>query len=215
MKRLYTSSLVVLTFVAGGCFRSSETITQQAETSSAAETKKSGDPQKMPPLESSADSAIGDAKENVAEKEEAVFGIEIFREAQALFKSGQLAEGYELALKAKEKLIEEEFEIAWLILESIVLEDKRIDVHLNLGERERELPENGIVRPLSFRVWTLDDDPEILQIIDFEIGRMQGKSMTAALGAKVDLGRVNFGMLEVDDSYETIRQRVLDLVTER
>ncbi|MDP7016733.1 MAG: hypothetical protein QGG36_13105 [Pirellulaceae bacterium] len=111
-----------------------------------------------------------------------------------------------------QQFIAEENDLAWMMLESISAGDKRIDVHLNMGERERQFPDNGIVRPLSFRIWSTGDDSELLQIIDFEIGRVQGVSATAALGETTASGHANYGILDVDASYQTIRESILKLV---
>ena len=83
-----------------------------------------------------------------------------------------------------------------------------------MREREREMPEDGIVRPLSFRIWSGGDNPALLQVIDFEIGRSGGESASAAIGETTESGHNNYGMLDVDASYETIRQRVIDFVTQ-
>lgn len=88
------------------------------------------------------------------------------------------------------------------------------DVHFNMSERERKMPEDGIVRPLSFRIWSGGDDSTLLQVIDFEIGRSNGQSLTAAIGEMTESGHANYGILDVDTSYKEIRQRVIELVTQ-
>ena len=137
----------------------------------------------------------------------------LYRDAQAMMKDGNLKAGYETAEKAMAQFIEEGDDLAWMMLESIALEDKRIEVHFNMGQRERNMPKDGIVRPLSFRIWSKGDNPELLQILDFEIGRSEGQSVTAAIGEMTDAGHTNYGILDVDADYETIRQRVVDLIT--
>ena len=137
----------------------------------------------------------------------------LYRDAQAMMKDGNLKAGYETAEKAMAQFIEEGDDLAWMMLESIALEDKRIEVHFNMGQRERNMPKDGIVRPLSFSIWSKGDNPELLQILDFEIGRSEGQSVTAAIGEMTDAGHTNYGILDVDADYETIRQRVVDLIT--
>ena len=136
----------------------------------------------------------------------------LYRDAQAMMKDGNLKAGYETAQKAMAQFIEEGDDLAWMMLESIAVEDKRIEVHFNMGQRERNMPKDGIVRPLSFRIWSKDNS-ELLQILDFEIGRSDGQSVTAAIGEMTDTGHSNYGILDVDADYGTIRQRVVDLIT--
>jgi len=127
-------------------------------------------------------------------------------------KQGKYAEGYKSAKAAMRQFIAEDDDLAWMMLESIQVPGKRIDVHFNMGERERKMPENGIVRPLSFRIWSSGKETKLLRTIDFEIGRSSGKSATAAIGEMTGRGHSNFGILDVDSSYETIRNKVVELV---
>ena len=110
------------------------------------------------------------------------------------------------------QFVAEDNDLAWMLLESITINGRRIDVHFNMGPSEREPPDNGIVKPLSFRVWSTGDDAGILEILDFEIGRFGGASMTAAIGKTDDTGHGNFGILPIDASYVVIRKAVLDVV---
>lgn len=147
-------------------------------------------------------------------KETIKAAMTLYREAQALMKAGKLEEGYEAAQKAMVQFVAEDDDLAWIMLESITVGDKRVDVHFNMGERERKMPEDGIVRPLSFRIWTGGDGFALEQVIDFEIGRSAGNSVTAAIGETSDSGHSNFGILDVDAPYESIRQSVVDFVTQ-
>ncbi len=144
----------------------------------------------------------------------------LYRQAQALMEAGQHEAGYEAAHKAMAQFIAEDDDLRWMLLETVLLEDRRIDVHFNMGPSERTLPDKGIVRPLSFHVWSTGDDARILKMYDFEIGRAGGRSITAAIGRTHDRtvdphlpDHTNFGGLPVDSSYEAIKQAVLDLVT--
>lgn len=137
----------------------------------------------------------------------------LYREAQAAIQAGNLAAGYETAQKAMTHFVDEGIELPWMLLESIEAGDKRIEVHFNMGERERDMPDDGIVRPLSFRVWSAGNDSQLLQVIDFEVGRSGGKSITAAIGEMTETGHANYGILDVDAEYATIRKRVVEFVT--
>lgn len=136
----------------------------------------------------------------------------LYREAQALMKAGKHQEAYETAGKAMQQFIAEDNDLAWMMLESIALEDRRIDVHFNMGPDERKPPDNGIVRPLSFRVWSTGDDEALLEVIDFEIGRMGAEPLTAAIGKMQGAMHANYGILPIDASYEAIREAVLNVV---
>ncbi len=136
----------------------------------------------------------------------------LYRESQALMKDGKLEEGYQTAKKALQQFTTEAVDVPWMMLESVTVGGKRVDVHFNMGPDERQMPDDGIVRPLSFRIWSAGDDGELLQVIDFELGRSNGESITAAIGEMTESGHANYGILEVDASYAAIRQRVLDLV---
>ena len=80
------------------------------------------------------------------------------------------------------------------------------------GRRERDPPKDGIIKPLSFRVWSKNKDPSLLAVIDFEIGRIEGKPLTAALGQEFPNAHANFGMLPVDAKYEQIRTKAIELI---
>ena len=105
--------------------------------------------------------------------------------------------------------------LAWMLLESIDLDRLRVDVHFNMGRRERNPPKDGIVRPLSFRVWSKGKERALLAIIDFEIGMLDGKPQTAALGQEFASAHANFGMLPVDAKYELVRTKAIELIKQR
>jgi hypothetical protein len=56
------------------------------------------------------------------------------------------------------------------------------------------------------------DDQALLAITDFEIGRIGGQSLTAAIGKTDEAGHANFGIVPIDASYESIKKAVLDVV---
>jgi hypothetical protein len=138
-----------------------------------------------------------------------------YRKAQCLMAMGQHAEGYKTAKQAMGLFIKKRNRLAWMLLEPIDLGNVRVDVHFNMGPRERKPPTNGIVKPLSFRVWAKGKEPRLLEIFDFEIGMMNGKPVTAALGQTTARGHGNFGLLDVDAKYETIRKKAVELVKTR
>lgn len=137
-------------------------------------------------------------------------GAALCDEAKALFKAERYQDGYKKANEAMRQLEIEQDDLAWIILETIEVDDKRIDVHFNMGERERKLPDTGIVRPLSFRVWSNTD--ELMQVLDFEIGRFGGETSSAAIGEATEEGHVNHGVMELDSDYAAIRKRVIDQI---
>ena len=149
-----------------------------------------------------------DSKAIVEPEEKA---MKLYRKSQAQMEEGKYDEGYATAKLAMQEFIAQNAKLPWLKLESIEVDGKRIDVHFNMGPRERKMPDSGIVRPLSFRIWS---DEKLIKIIDFELGRNNGKSQTAAIGQTTETEHLNYGMLDVDSSYEKIRQKVIDLVPE-
>ena len=99
-----------------------------------------------------------------------------------------------------------------MLLGSISTDDYKIDVHFNMEDRERADKKEGIVRPLSFRVWTKDDEPKLLRILDFELAYFEGELMSAAIGEKVEDGHANLGIVDPKSDFDTIKKRVLEIV---
>jgi len=139
----------------------------------------------------------------------------LYRKAQCLMKLGKPEAGYQTAKDAMALFIKKGNNLSWMMLEQIDLGRVRVDVHFNMGPRERQPPEMGIIRPLSFRIWSKEEEPDLLEIIDFEIGLFDGKPSTAALGQMTGEMHANFGMLDTDATYTTIRDRLIALVKER
>lgn len=140
-----------------------------------------------------------------------------YRKAQFQMKLEKYDEGYASAQKAMEKFIKAGDDLAWLLLESVDLKTVAVDIHFNMGPKERNRPQMGIVRPLSFRIWTKGakgEKTEIVEIIDFELGMMGGKPETAAFGITKDSHK-NLGMLEPDTAYKDIRAKALELIRKR
>ncbi|MDD2600765.1 MAG: hypothetical protein PHO37_16345 [Kiritimatiellae bacterium] len=142
-----------------------------------------------------------------------------YRKSQCLMTLGKRNEGYGVAKDAMALFVKEGDNLAWMMLEQIDLGHIRVDVHFNMGPRERKPPEMGIIRPLSFRIWRKGKDEqdigELLEVIDFEIGVFNGKPSTAALGQMAGEGHANFGILDTASTYDQIRERLIDLVRER
>lgn len=143
----------------------------------------------------------------------------LMRKAQALMTLERRDEGFAVAKEAMALFVKSRKSLAWMMLEKIDLGHVRVDVHFNMGPRERQPPESGIIRPLSFRIWTKPEEGRaagsLLEIIDFELGPDAGQPSTAALGQTTAQGHSNFGMLTTDSTYSQIRERVLALVQQR
>jgi hypothetical protein len=137
-----------------------------------------------------------------------------YRKAQCLMGLKKYDEGYQTAKQAMGLFVRAQNDLAWMLLESVDLKNVRVDVHFNMGPRERTPPDIGIVKPLSFRVWN-KDRTELLGIIDFEIGYLEGKPTTAAMGQETGGMHANFGSVQRDDPYRTIRDKALELIKKR
>ena len=115
-------------------------------------------PKEMGTLSEVFDSEVAqdDPAEQTAKDRLAETAMGISQDAKSLIKAGRYEDGYQLAKEAMRKFEADNDDLAWIILESIEAGDKRIDVHFNMGERERNFPDNGIVRPLSFAFGRLE-----------------------------------------------------------
>ena len=138
-----------------------------------------------------------------------------YRLAQYYARNAKYEDAIKMAESTKEKFSAKGDQPAWLMLESIDCAGVRIDVHYNCGPRELNPPEFGIVKPMSFRIWSTDKSHKLLEVIDFEKGMSQGKAVTAALGQATKRGHSNFGMLDVDAKYEDVRAKLIKLVESR
>jgi len=152
------------------------------------------------------------SKYKEAQEREPEEAMSKYREAQRLMAIGRYEDGYEAAEQAMALFVKNKVSLAWMLLESIDLQNVRIDVHFNMGPRERKSPSIGIVKPLSFRVWSKGENLDLLEIIDFEIGMIDGKRETAALGNTTATEHASFVMLDVDSSYEVVRSRAIELI---
>ena len=138
-----------------------------------------------------------------------------YRRALCLMKLARHNEGHDAAKKAMEAFVNKGINLPWLRIEEIDLGSVKVDVHLNKGPRERRPPQFGIVRPLSFRILKKGDAPTLVETIDFEIGMLNGKPGTVALGMQQGRAHANFGMLDKDAKYDQIRKKALALIKAR
>lgn len=134
-----------------------------------------------------------------------------YRKCQALFAQGKEQAAIDHAGITLQKFIAAKEELAWMKLGSIKTETLRIDVHFNMGPKERAIKKNGIVRPYSFRIWSRDGE-KLIRVLDFEQGWFDGKHMTTALGEMEGHNHENYGILENTCDFATVRAKVLEIV---
>jgi len=137
-----------------------------------------------------------------------------YRKAQCLCALGKYDDGYKAAEVAMRKFTSAKKELAWLLLESIRVGDLRVDVHFNMGPKERSRRKDGIVRPLSLRIWAAEGD-KMIDMIDYEIGYMKGKPRTAAFGKMIDGGHALLEISKPGLPYSKIRKAAIELVEKR
>jgi len=140
-----------------------------------------------------------------------------YRKCQALFAAGKQQESIDYAKVAMEKFIKAKSDLAWMLLGSVKTDKYRIDVHYNMGPRERAKPKQltGIVRPYSFRVWELGDGGKLVKKLDFEIGYLDGEPITAAIGEMAAGGsHSNYGALETNADFATVLAKVMSVLGE-
>ncbi|KAA5547328.1 hypothetical protein FYK55_00410 [Roseiconus nitratireducens] len=135
-----------------------------------------------------------------------------YRKCQLLFADGKEQESIDHAAVALTKFKEADQDLAWMKLGTFKTDRYRIDVHFNMGPEERAEIRDGIVRPYSFRVWTLGDEPELVRILDFELGYSNGKVVTAAIGAMTGGGHSNYGIVDPKSDFSTIKKRVVEIL---
>ncbi len=131
--------------------------------------------------------------------------------AQLLAKLTKYDDAYAAAQQAMGKFIQAKKELAWLLLDSFEAGGHKVTVHFNMGKEERQPPETGIVRPLSFRIYARDGK-SIVDTIDFEFGYFNGKRLTAAFGQTTAEGHANFGPVKSDLPYSKIRAAAIELI---
>jgi len=99
--------------------------------------------------------------------------------------------------------------LAWMLLGSIKTDKHKIDVHYNMGAKERAEKKDGIVRPYSFRIWTTGANPKLVRILDFELGYLDGELFTAAIGEEKNGTHMNYGTLDPKSDFSTVKKKVM------
>lgn len=128
---------------------------------------------------------------------------------RALFKAGKEQAAIDHASIALQKFIGAKNDLAWIGIGSFKTDKYRVDVHYNMGPKERAERKDGIVRPYSFRVWEDGDDPSLVHLIDFEIGYFEGKAATAAIGEMTSRGHANYGIIDPKSSFADVKKKVI------
>lgn len=135
-----------------------------------------------------------------------------YKKCQALFAMGKEQESVDHAKIALEKFIKAKVDLARMNLGTIKTDKYKIDVDYNMGSKERAENKEGIVRPFSFRVWTINNEPKLIRVLDFELAYFKGELMSAAIGEMKDGTHINFGIIDAKSSFETIKKNVLEIV---
>jgi len=138
-----------------------------------------------------------------------------YRKCQALFAKGKEQEAITHAAIALTKFKAAKKELAWMGLGSIKTDKFKIDVHYNMGPKERAEKKDGIVRPYSFRVWTTDAQPKLVRILDFEFGYFDGELMSAAIGETSNGNHANFGTLDPKSDFAAVKKLVLKILEKK
>lgn len=138
-----------------------------------------------------------------------------FERARCLITLGRYDDGYQSAQKGREVLGDQAMFLKAAPLEDIELETIQVEVQFNLGQNARTSPSIGIARPLTFRVWVRGDVRELIDTIDFELGYLDGRPNTAALGQQEGEVHMNLGTLDPKSSYAAIRDKAIELIKER
>lgn len=141
------------------------------------------------------------------------------RKAQLLSELKKYDESYAAAKKALECSIKAGDATQSILLETVDLGHALVEIHFNMGDRERRPPEMGIVRPVSFKVFkkgAKGAKGDQIEVIDFELGYIGGKPDTAALGQKQEGGgHANFGTMDPATAFKDVREKALELVLKR
>lgn len=135
-----------------------------------------------------------------------------YRKCQALFTQGKEQEAIDHAAVALAKFKAAKNNLAWMLLGSIKTDKYKIDVHYNMGAKERAEKKDGIVRPYSFRIWTTGANPKLVRILDFELGCLDGEVFTAAIGEDINGRHSNFGTLDPKSDFSTVKKKVMAIV---
>jgi len=135
-----------------------------------------------------------------------------YRKCQALFASGREQEAVDHAAIALARFKAAGNKLAWMSLGSFTTNACRIEVHYNMGARERADKKDGIVRPYSFRVWTTSAEPELVRMLDFELAYLNGELLSAAIGEMAGDVHANFGVVDPKSDFAAIKKKVLEVI---
>jgi hypothetical protein len=131
--------------------------------------------------------------------------------AVLLMELGRRNEGYEAAKQAMAAHIKAKDNVVWFGLERIDLGNFFVSSIFNMAEAERAPPSTGIIRPLTFRLFKKSAVP-IAGIIDYEVGMIDGKPVSAAFRERDGKTFLNFDSMNKVSEYEDIRKIALNLV---
>jgi hypothetical protein len=135
-----------------------------------------------------------------------------YRKCQALFAKGKEQEAVDHAAVALAKFKAAGNDLAWMGLGSITNGGYRLDVHYNMGTKERADKKDGIVRPYSFRIWTTNAEPKLVRILDFELAYLEGEVVSAAIGEMKGQVHSNFGIVDPKSDFVTVKKKVLEII---
>ncbi|MEZ6133814.1 MAG: hypothetical protein R3C53_02780 [Pirellulaceae bacterium] len=136
-----------------------------------------------------------------------------YGKCRALFADGKEQEAIDHASIALAKFIKADNDLAWIGVGSIKTKQHRIYVHFNMGPKERAERKDGIVRPYSFRVWETGDEPDLVHVLDFEMGYSDGKVATAAIGEMTHQGHANYGIIDPKSDFAAVKKKVLEILS--
>lgn len=134
------------------------------------------------------------------------------KKCNALFAQGKEQEAVDYGAKAMAKFKAAKNKQASILLGEIKSKSKRIEVHFNMGPDERSDKPDGIVRPLSFKIMNEGEKPGVSKVLDFELAYINGKALTAAVGITTKQGHGNYGILDTESDFATIKKKVLEVV---
>jgi hypothetical protein len=135
-----------------------------------------------------------------------------YRKCQALFAKGMEQEAVDHAAVALAKFRVARNNLPWMLLGSFKTGQFKVDVHYNMGPGERNGIKDGILRPLSFRVWTSDAQPKLVRVLDFERAYLDNMVMSAAVGEMKGRNHSNYGTLDPKSDFATIKKKVIDVL---
>ena len=131
-----------------------------------------------------------------------------YKKCRDLFAAGMEQQAIDFAAVTMDKFIAAEDDTPGLVLGSFQTDKHLIYVVYNMGPRERR--KVRMAYPYSFHIYTLDTPPAFLRRIDWEINYSPASQpITAALGEMVKNVHVNYGGLDVDADFATVKALVL------